>query len=86
MQIFTGRSYFLVLFPVSVFFVSGLSHMCIVPLIIKDPTIMATIPPTMNKKNLPMSLMLATVLNDFMSNYNCLKALIRFNNKFEPSF
>ena len=35
---------------------SGLSHMCIVPLIIKEPTMMATSPPTMNIKKRPMLL------------------------------
>jgi len=77
-----GRSYFLVLFSL----LPGLSHMCMVPLIIKEPTIMATSPPTMNKKNFPMSLILATIVNSFLSNYRCLNALIRFNSEFEIFF
>ena len=57
--------------------------MCIVPLTMNDPTIMATNPVTTNKNNFPMSLILATLYSANLSNYNCLRWTIRFNNKFE---
>ncbi len=57
--------------------------MCIVPLTMKDPTIMATNPVTMNKKNFPISLILATSYSVNLSNYNCLRWAIRFNKESE---
>jgi hypothetical protein len=39
----------------------------------KEPTIIATNPVTMNKKNFPISLMLATSYSVNLSNYNCLR-------------
>ncbi len=60
--------------------------MCIVPLTMNDPTIMATNPVTTNKNNFPMSLILATSYSSNLSNYNCLRQAIRFNNEFEQMF
>ena len=57
--------------------------MCIVPLTMNDPTIMATNPVTMNKNNFPISLILATLYSVNLSNYNCLRWVIRFNNESE---
>ena len=42
---------------------------------------MATSPPTTNKKNLPMSFILANVVYYFLRHYNCLLVSIRFNNE-----
>ncbi len=47
---------------------------------------MATNPPTMNMNNFPMSLMLATISIPYLSNYNCRKISIRFNNEFKVFF
>jgi hypothetical protein len=60
--------------------------MCIVPLTMNDPTIMATNPVTMNKKNPPISLILTTWYSLPLSNYNCLRWAIRFNNESEKFF
>jgi hypothetical protein len=51
-----------------------------------DPTIMATNPVTTNKNNFPISLILATLYSVNLSNYNCLRWAIRFNNEFEKTF
>ncbi len=54
-----------------------------VPLIINEPTIMATNPPTIKTNNFPMSLILANVFLYRHSNYKYLKLSIRFNNDFD---